>query len=86
MRTQVGIIGSGPAGLLFARLLHLQGIDTVIIERRRRDYVLGQSRPDRILSLLPQRPMEETRSPPFLLLVHAEVTNAGLHNHRDQEY
>ncbi len=44
MRTQVGIIGSGPAGLLLARLLHLQGIDTVIIERRSRDYVLGRSR------------------------------------------
>jgi threonine dehydrogenase-like Zn-dependent dehydrogenase len=39
MRTQVGIIGSGPAGLLLARLLHLQGIDTVIIESRSRDYV-----------------------------------------------
>jgi hypothetical protein len=44
MRTQVGIIGSGPAGLLLARLLHLQGIDTVIIERRSRDYVLGRIR------------------------------------------
>jgi len=44
MRTQVGIIGSGPSGLLLARLLHLQGIDTVIIERRSRDYVLGRIR------------------------------------------
>ena len=44
MRTQVGIIGSGPAGLLLARLLHLQGIDTVIIESRSRDYVLGRIR------------------------------------------
>src|SRR5689334_1016859 len=44
MRTQVGIIGSGPAGLLLARLLHLQGIDTVIIENRSRDYVLGRIR------------------------------------------
>jgi p-hydroxybenzoate 3-monooxygenase len=44
MRTQVGIIGSGPAGLLLARLLHLQGIDTVIIESRSRDYVLGRVR------------------------------------------
>jgi p-hydroxybenzoate 3-monooxygenase len=44
MRTQVGVIGSGPAGLLLARLLHLQGIDTVIIERRSRDYVLGRIR------------------------------------------
>ena len=44
MRTQVGVIGSGPAGLLLARLLHLQGIDTVIIENRSRDYVLGRIR------------------------------------------
>ena len=35
MRTQVGIIGSGPAGLLLARILHLQGIDTVIFERQK---------------------------------------------------
>jgi p-hydroxybenzoate 3-monooxygenase len=44
MRTQIGIIGSGPAGLLLARLLHLQGIDTVIVENRSRDYVLGRIR------------------------------------------
>ena len=44
MRTQVGIIGSGPSGLLLARLLHLQGIDTVILEHRSREYVLGRIR------------------------------------------
>jgi p-hydroxybenzoate 3-monooxygenase len=44
MRTQVGIIGSGPSGLLLARLLHLQGIDTIILESRSRDYVLGRIR------------------------------------------
>jgi len=44
MRTQVGIIGSGPSGLLLARLLHLQGIDTVILENRCREYVLGRIR------------------------------------------
>lgn len=44
LRTQVGIIGSGPAGLLLARLLQLQGIDTVIVESRSRDYVLGRIR------------------------------------------
>lgn len=44
MRTQVGIIGSGPSGLLLARLLHVQGIDTVILESRSRDYVLGRIR------------------------------------------
>jgi p-hydroxybenzoate 3-monooxygenase len=44
MRTQVGIIGSGPSGLLLARLLHLQGIETVIVESRSREYVLGRIR------------------------------------------
>jgi len=44
MRTQVGIIGSGPSGLLLARLLHLQGIDSIILESRSREYVLGRIR------------------------------------------
>jgi p-hydroxybenzoate 3-monooxygenase len=44
MRTQVGIVGSGPAGLLLAQLLHLQGIETVILERRSRAYVEGRIR------------------------------------------
>lgn len=44
MRTQVGIIGSGPAGLLLARLLHLQGIESVILERKSRSYVESRIR------------------------------------------
>ncbi|WP_421710283.1 4-hydroxybenzoate 3-monooxygenase [Algihabitans sp.] len=43
-RVQVGIIGSGPAGLLLGQLLHRAGIETVILERRSRDYVLGRIR------------------------------------------
>lgn len=39
MRTQVGIIGAGPAGLVLGRLLELQGIDAVILEARDREYV-----------------------------------------------
>jgi len=39
MRTQVGIIGAGPAGLLLSHLLHLRGIDSVVLETRSRDYV-----------------------------------------------
>lgn len=39
MRTQVGIVGAGPAGLLLSHLLHLQGIESIVIERRTRDYV-----------------------------------------------
>lgn len=44
MRTQVAIIGSGPAGLLLGQLLHLAGIDSVILERKSRDYVLARIR------------------------------------------
>ena len=39
MRTQVGIIGGGPAGLLLSQLLGLQNIESVVLERRDRDYV-----------------------------------------------
>ncbi|EJE53234.1 4-hydroxybenzoate 3-monooxygenase [Acidovorax sp. CF316] len=44
MRTQVAIIGAGPAGLLLGQLLHTSGIDAVIIEQRSADYVLGRIR------------------------------------------
>jgi p-hydroxybenzoate 3-monooxygenase len=43
-RTQVGIIGAGPAGLLLARLLRNHGIDSVILEARSRDYVEARVR------------------------------------------
>ena len=39
MRTQVGIVGAGPAGLLLSHLLHLEGIDSVVLELRSREYV-----------------------------------------------
>ena len=38
MRTQVGIVGAGPAGLVLGHLLHLQGIDSVVLEIRSREY------------------------------------------------
>lgn len=44
MKTQVGIIGGGPSGLLLSQLLHLQGIDTVVLEKHSREYVLGRIR------------------------------------------
>ena len=34
MRTQVGIVGAGPAGLLLSHLLHLQGIESIVLEAR----------------------------------------------------
>ncbi len=39
MRTQVGIVGAGPAGLMLSHLLHLRGIESVIIESRTRDAI-----------------------------------------------
>jgi p-hydroxybenzoate 3-monooxygenase len=39
LRTQVGIVGAGPAGLLLAQLLHLEGIDSVVIETQSRKHV-----------------------------------------------
>ncbi len=44
MRTQVAIIGGGPAGLLLGQLLHKAGIDTVVLEQRKSEYVLGRIR------------------------------------------
>jgi len=39
MRTQVGIVGAGPAGLMLSHLLHLAGIESVILECRSRKYI-----------------------------------------------
>ncbi|MCZ8375216.1 MAG: 4-hydroxybenzoate 3-monooxygenase [Beijerinckiaceae bacterium] len=44
MRTEVAIIGAGPAGLLLGALLARAGVETVILERKSRDYVLGRIR------------------------------------------
>jgi p-hydroxybenzoate 3-monooxygenase len=43
-RTQVAIIGAGPSGLLLSQLLHLHGVDNVVLERRSREYVAGRIR------------------------------------------
>ena len=44
VRTQVAIVGAGPAGMFLAHLLRADGIDAVVIERRDRDYVQGRVR------------------------------------------
>ena len=44
MKTQVAIIGGGPSGLLLSQLLHIRGIDSVVLERKTKDYVLGRIR------------------------------------------
>jgi len=44
MRVQVAIIGAGPSGLILGQLLHKAGIDTIVLENRTPDYVLGRIR------------------------------------------
>jgi len=44
MRTQVGIIGAGPAGLFLSHLLHLEGVESVVVESKSREYVEGRVR------------------------------------------
>jgi p-hydroxybenzoate 3-monooxygenase len=39
VRTQIGVVGAGPAGLVLAHLLHLQGIESVVLENRSRQYI-----------------------------------------------
>jgi p-hydroxybenzoate 3-monooxygenase len=58
MRTQVGIIGSGPSGLLLAQLLHINGIESVVVERQSRAHVLSRIR----AGVLEQRAVELLRS------------------------
>ena len=43
-RTQVGIVGAGPAGLMLGHLLHLHGIDSLILENRSREHVIERVR------------------------------------------
>jgi p-hydroxybenzoate 3-monooxygenase len=44
IRTQVAIIGAGPSGLLLSQLLHVHGIDSVVVERQSREHVEGRIR------------------------------------------
>ena len=44
MRTQVGIVGAGPAGLLLSHLMHLHGIESIVLEARSREYVENRIR------------------------------------------
>ncbi len=44
MKTQVAIIGAGPAGLLLSELLHRRGIESIVLERQTREHVLARIR------------------------------------------
>jgi len=43
-RTQVGIVGAGPAGLLIGNLLLQAGVDCIIVEKQSRDYIERRTR------------------------------------------
>jgi p-hydroxybenzoate 3-monooxygenase len=43
-RTQVAIVGAGPAGLFLGHLLHLEGIDSIVIENRSQEHVVERVR------------------------------------------
>src|SRR5262249_56601800 len=44
LRPQVGSVGAGPAGLMLSHLLHLEGIESIVLENRSRDYIEGRVR------------------------------------------
>ena len=60
VRTQVAIVGAGPAGLLLSHLLHLRGIESVVLEARSREYrrrlLPALARPGRLTASWPGRP------------------------------
>lgn len=68
MRTTVGIIGGGPAGLLLARLLHRAGIDCVVLESRTREYVEHRQR----AGMLEQGTVDTLREADAAERLHAE--------------
>src|SRR2546421_6221191 len=44
LKTQVAVIGAGPSGLLLSRLLHRQGIETIVLEKHTREHVEARIR------------------------------------------
>jgi p-hydroxybenzoate 3-monooxygenase len=75
-RTQVAIVGAGPAGLLLARLLEQAGIDTVVLENRSRDYVERRIR----AGLLEQSTVELLEGAGVAERLHREgIVHQGIH-------
>src|SRR5689334_17858674 len=82
-RTQVVIVGAGPAGLLLGELLRKVGIDAVILEQRSADYVLGRIR----AGVLEQGTVQVLEHAGVAARLHAEgLTHEGVeigfHGHR----
>jgi p-hydroxybenzoate 3-monooxygenase len=76
VRTQVGIVGAGPAGLTLARLLEREGIEAVVLENRTRDYVEHRLR----AGVLEQRTVELLREAGVAARLEREgIVHGGIH-------
>ena len=83
MRTQVAIVGAGPAGLLLGALLHKSGIDAVIIEQRSPSYVLGRIRAgvlEQVTMALLAQAGASARAPAAGLTTVYEAANVQVHD------
>ena len=81
MRTKVGIIGAGPAGLMLAHLLHREGIETIILENRDRAYCEGRIRAGLPRSCglpSPRRATATAPTPPRRQALHARSSKAAI--------
>jgi p-hydroxybenzoate 3-monooxygenase len=82
LRTQVGIVGAGPAGLTLARLLELAGIESVVLEDRSRDYVEHRIR----AGVLEQGTVELLRGAGVAARLDGEgIVHGGIHLQFDGE-
>jgi p-hydroxybenzoate 3-monooxygenase len=82
VKTQVGIVGAGPAGLTLARLLELEGIDTVVLESRSREYCEHRIR----AGVLEQRSADLLRGAGVGARMDAEgIVHGGIHLQFDGE-
>ncbi|MEP5732078.1 MAG: 4-hydroxybenzoate 3-monooxygenase [Sulfitobacter sp.] len=76
MKTQVAIIGGGPSGLLLSQLLHVRGIDSVVLERKTKAYVLSRIR----AGVLEQGLVQLMEEAGCATRMHAEgFTHSGTH-------
>jgi len=87
MRTQVAIIGAGPSGLLLSQLLHLKGIDSIVLERQTREYVLGRIRAgvleQGLTDLLREAGVGERMDREGLVHEGFDIAFGGQHHHID---